>query len=71
MSTLAAGGHVAANCFDGNFAPGAGLCHTTMEANPWLQLDLGTSFTVSMVRIYNRVGELAPSVVAPSMYYYM
>jgi hypothetical protein len=51
-------GQGAAICFDGVVADinGVvdGVCHTEHESTPWLQLDLGASFTVTMVRIYNR-----------------
>jgi hypothetical protein len=63
MSTIYLGWS-AAKCFDGNIGPDADLCHSESEANPWLQLDLGASFTVTMVRIYNRQGELAPKLLA-------
>ena len=48
------------NVVDGIYAPigfdddYASLAHTQTETNPWLQIDLGKSFCISAVKIWNR-----------------
>ena len=43
--------HPASNCIDGNIAT---MCHSENGSGSWLQLDLGWTRSVGMVRIYNR-----------------
>ena len=38
---------------DGNFAAGS-LIHTALDAEPWWQVDLGASYNLQRVEIYNR-----------------
>ncbi|GAB1855645.1 hypothetical protein MHTCC0001_04790 [Flavobacteriaceae bacterium MHTCC 0001] len=38
---------------DGNYSNGS-ISETNNEANPWWQIDLGSSFDVSLIKLYNR-----------------
>ena len=42
-------------CVDGNRA--AGLCQTNSEPNPWWQVDLGGSYALSEIVVYNRADQ--------------
>jgi hypothetical protein len=42
-------------CVDGNRA--SGWCHTNSEPNPWWQVDLGGSYALSQIVVYNRADE--------------
>ena len=49
----------AGNCIDGNTAPVStlshgGICHTNIEATPWIAIDYGTRVIVERVEIFNR-----------------
>ena len=43
----------AANCIDGNSGPGK-MCHTQNDPYPWLALDVGKTFVIERVEIFNR-----------------
>ena len=55
---------------DGIYAPATGehelqsLAHTNSENTPWIQIDLKTSFCISAVKIWNRVGDDDGSFIA-------
>ena len=52
-STYGMGTWDAAYCIDGDIGTRP-ICHTTTEADAWLRIDLGTTFDVAAVQIYNR-----------------
>jgi hypothetical protein len=51
MSSQLAPGYEASACVDGI---GKGLCHTGRETNPWWQVDLGRSYALGEIDVYNR-----------------
>jgi hypothetical protein len=56
MSSMYAAEYPGSKCVDGDRTP-ASLCATNSEANPWWQVDLGASYALSQVVVYNRAGD--------------
>ena len=49
--------NIADNCIDGE--TGDKLCHTKLEAAPWLAIDYGQQVIIKSVEIFNRRGQYA------------
>ena len=56
MSSMYDAAYPGSKCVDGDRTP-ASLCATNTEANPWWQVDLGASYALSQVVVYNRAGQ--------------
>ena len=50
--------NIADNCIDG-VTEDDKLCHTTLEAAPWLAIDYGRQVIIKSVEIFNRRGKTA------------
>jgi hypothetical protein len=50
---------------DGKTAPSVQQCfHSKLETSPWIQVDLGRSYMISFVRLYNRMDQAGLKKIA-------